>query len=104
MKADRKRRARPDRDAGWRPHGGHRKGLALAYRRTAEGYGTWSARLLLPGGKYALKALGSAVDFQDAGNTGVLTFFQAQDRGARDVQGAKRSSGVGTSRQQPADN
>ena len=71
------------------------KGLFLGYRRTAAGYGTWTARLLLSGGRtYALKAIGSADDFQDANGADVLTFFQAQDRARAISDEAKRCTGM----------
>lgn len=70
------------------------KGLALGYRRTGEGYGTWSARLLLPGGKYALRRLGDADDSQDANGADVLTYFQAQDKARELAEQAKNDAGI----------
>ncbi|MBX9905516.1 MAG: site-specific integrase [Burkholderiales bacterium] len=55
-------------------------GLTLIYRRTGEGYGTWTAKLALPRGKYALRAIGAADDYQDANGADVLNFHQAQDK------------------------
>jgi integrase len=72
------------------------KGLALGYRRTSEGYGTWSARLLLPSGKYVLRALGNADDFQAANAADVLTFFQAQDKARALADQAKSDAGIVT--------
>lgn len=56
------------------------KGVALAYRRTGEGYGTWSARIANGDGTYALRALGAADDTLAADGDRVLTFFEAQDK------------------------
>lgn len=56
------------------------KGLSLGYRRTAEGYGTWSARILQADGRYRLEAIGVADDRQTADGISVLTFFQAQEK------------------------
>src|SRR5258708_35177735 len=56
------------------------KGLTLIYRRTGEGYGTWTAKLALPAGKYVLRSLGAADDYQEANGADVLTFGQAHDR------------------------
>ena len=56
------------------------KGIALAYRRTGEGYGTWSARIANGDGTYALRALGAADDTLAADGDRVLTFFEAQDK------------------------
>lgn len=72
------------------------KGLALGYRRTSKGYGTWSARLLLPSGKYVLRALGNADDFQAANGADVLTFFQAQDKARALADQAKSDAGIVT--------
>lgn len=58
------------------------KGLALAYRRTDDGYGTWQARVW-DGAKYHYRNLGRADDYQEANGTDVLDFFQAQGK-ARD--------------------
>ena len=70
------------------------KGLALGYRRTQEGYGTWSARLMLTPGKYALRALATADDQQDANGVDVLAFFEAQAK-ARDMSDSvKEQDGV----------
>lgn len=53
------------------------KGLALGYRRTEAGYGTWQARVW-NGSKYLYQNLGRADDFQDADGQEVLDFYQAQ--------------------------
>jgi integrase len=55
------------------------KGVALSYRRTAAGFGNWGVRLAQPGGRYVLRALGSADDHLDADGTNVFDFFQAQE-------------------------
>ena len=70
------------------------KGLALGYRRTKEGYGTWSARLMLPSYKYALRALGTADDQQEANDVDVLTFYQAQDKARQVLDDVKIAGGV----------
>lgn len=53
------------------------RGLALAYRRTEDGYGTWQARVWT-GTEYLYRALGVADDYQEADGESVLTFQQAQ--------------------------
>ena len=75
----------------WVPIG---KGLALGYRRTKEGYGTWSARLMLKPDKYVLRALGSADDQQDADGVDVLTFYQAQDKARKLQEEIKAANGI----------
>src|SRR5215831_9731102 len=59
------------------------KGLAIAYRRTEDGYGTWQARVW-DGGRYSYRNVGRADDYQDANGTDVLDFYQAQGK-AREV-------------------
>lgn len=68
------------------------KGLALGYRRTTEGYGTWTVRLLDDEGRYVLKVLATADDFQDSDGDRVLDFFEAQERArvVAVVEGNKR--------------
>jgi integrase len=68
-------------------------GLTLIYRRTGEGYGTWSAKLALLGGKYAVRVLGAADDYQDANGVDVLNFYQAQDQARKVAHDAKASGG-----------
>lgn len=58
------------------------KGLALAYRRTEDGYGTWQARVW--DGRYNYRNLGRADDHQEANGIDVLDFYQAQGK-AREV-------------------
>lgn len=53
------------------------KGLALGYRRTEAGYGTWQARVW-NGEKYLYRQIGRADDFQDADGREVFDFYQAQ--------------------------
>lgn len=62
----------------WRTIG---KGLALGYRRGANG-GTWYMRRALPdeANQYAMLGIGSADDSLDADGVKVLTYFEAQDK------------------------
>lgn len=53
-------------------------GLVLVYRRTAAGFGTWSAKLPRQGGGYALRVLGEADDVREADGVKSLSFAQAQ--------------------------
>lgn len=69
------------------------EGLTLVYRRTGEGFGTWSAKLALPGSKYALRALGAADDYQEANGADVLSFHQAQDKARKLAEDAKVDAG-----------
>lgn len=55
------------------------KGLALAYRRTGSGYGTWQARVW-DGARYHYRNLGRADDYQGANGADVLDWFQAQGK------------------------
>src|SRR5512134_808677 len=71
-------------------------GLALCYRRGGQGSGTWSARLKLSDGRYALRALGTADDHAPANGTDVLTFAQAQKSALRLQDQAKRDEGIVT--------
>lgn len=56
------------------------KGVTLTYRRTREGYGTWSARVANGDGTYTLRLLGAADDTLAADGDRVLDYFQAQDK------------------------
>jgi integrase len=56
------------------------KGVAIGYRRTQEGFGSWSVRTVTPDGKYHIETIGMADDYQDADGAKVLDFFQAQDK------------------------
>ena len=69
-------------------------GVALIYRRTGSGYGTWSAKLALSGGRYALRAIGAVDDYQDANGTDVLSFAQAQKRALKLQEDARRDEGT----------
>lgn len=55
-------------------------GIALGYRRTTEGFGTWSVRMLQPDGRYQLKQIGCADDHLTADGNKVLDFFQVQEK------------------------
>jgi len=70
------------------------KGLTLIYRRTGEGFGTWTAKLALPGGKYTLRTLGGADDYQEANGADVLNFGQAHDRVRALANEAKANDGI----------
>lgn len=70
------------------------EGLAIVYRRTSEGFGTWSAKIALPGGQYALRKLGPADDYDDANGADVLTFWQAQDKARKLSREAKLNAGI----------
>lgn len=54
------------------------KRLALGYRRTSEGFGTWQARIFGQDGSYRFFSLAAADDQQDANGVDVLDFYQAQ--------------------------
>jgi integrase len=69
-------------------------GLTLVYRRTSDGFGTWSTKLALPSGKYALRALGTADDYQDANGADVLNFRQAQEKARGLAEVAKANAGI----------
>lgn len=68
-------------------------GLALAYRRTAVGYGTWQARQW-DGSRYHYRNLGAADDYQDANGIDLLTFYQAQDAVRKLAHDTKENAGV----------
>lgn len=55
------------------------QGLALAYRRADDGYGTWQGRVW-DGSRYHYRNLGRADDHQEANGQDVLDYFQAQGR------------------------
>jgi integrase len=69
-------------------------GLTLVYRRTGDGFGTWSTKLALPSGKYALRVLGTADDYQDANGLDVLSFRQAQEKARSLAEVAKANAGI----------
>ncbi|MBI2778381.1 MAG: site-specific integrase [Gammaproteobacteria bacterium] len=54
------------------------EGVALGYRRTGEGFGTWQARIW-DGTQYHYRKLGVADDHRDTNGVDVLSFIQAQD-------------------------
>ena len=72
-------------------------GLSLCYRRGPGGSGTWSARLLLESGRYALKSLGVADDYADADGRKVLAFKDAQ-KAALAYEAEEQRSGGGLDR------
>lgn len=67
--------------------------LALAYRRTERGYGTWQARYW-DGSKYHYRNLGEADDFKEDNGEDVLTYYQAQDAARKMANDAKVNAGV----------
>jgi integrase len=69
-------------------------GLTLVYRRTGDGFGTWSTKLALLSGKYALRALGTADDYQEANGADVLNFRQAQEKARGLAALAKANAGL----------
>lgn len=88
------RAARLRLKAGIRHWKGIGKGLALGYRRTTEGFGTWSIRILAGDNKYVLKAIGTADDYQEADGTTILSFFQAQELARQFSEQAKVNGGI----------
>lgn len=69
------------------------EGLALGYRRTTSGYGTWDARRRNDG-RYTYTSLGDADDYQDANGVDILDFFQAQDKARQIADDSKKAGGV----------
>jgi integrase len=68
-------------------------GLAIGYRRTADGYGVWMFRMMNPDREtYTYKSIARADDNHDADGEEVLTFSQAQEK-ARSL--AKETKAVG---------
>jgi site-specific recombinase XerD len=55
------------------------EGIALCYRRTEKGFGTWTARLWLAQ-QYRFTTLGEADDYRDADGEIVLSYYQAFDK------------------------
>jgi integrase len=80
--------------AGKRHFKGIQDGLALAYRRTAEGFGTWAARIRQANGKYALERLGQADDTAEANGDTVLTFAQAQRKAQERLAAVEKAGGI----------
>lgn len=72
-------------------------GVALGYRRTRAGFGTWSVRVLedSAAGRYSLTALGTADDLENADGREVLTYFQAAEK-ARASIGQARDQAAGS--------
>lgn len=65
------------------------RGVALAYRRTSDKFGTWQGRAY-DDGDYKYEQLGRADDFEDADGKDILTFIEAQQAAfafARAAQG-----------------
>lgn len=93
-----KRENRLEMPPGRRWWRGIHEGLALGYRRGKRRgnavSGTWTARLRLSGGTYALRAIGSADDYAEANGADVLTFAQAQKRAIELGEQVKRDEGV----------
>lgn len=80
--------------AGRRYWRGIHDGLALGYRRGKQGSGSWSARLRLNDGTYALRSLGNADDHAPANDADVFSFGQAQKRALALQDHAKRDEGI----------
>ncbi|MCG6862628.1 MAG: site-specific integrase [Chromatiaceae bacterium] len=66
------------------------EGLALGYRRTVKGNGSWQARLWT-GEKSVKHTLGEADDHMEADGANVLTFFQAQGKAIAFSEEARKS-------------
>lgn len=79
---------------GKRHFKGIQDGLALAYRRTADGFGTWAARIRQANGKYALERLGQADDTAEANGDTVLTFAQAQRKAQDRLAVIEKAGGI----------
>ena len=70
-------------------------GLAIGYRRTSEGYGTWILRAKSPDrSDYSYRTIGRADDNQDADGIEVLTFSQAQEKARTLLKELRASSHV----------
>ncbi|MGE0357299.1 MAG: tyrosine-type recombinase/integrase [Burkholderiales bacterium] len=82
--------------AGKRHWAGIAPGVALGYRRTKAGFGTWSVRVLedSAAGRYSLTAIGVADDIENANGREVLTYFQAVEK-ARGALGSARDKAKG---------
>lgn len=72
------------------------EGLALGYRRTKAGFGTWTVRVLTDpkAGRYATDRIGRADDFENADGREILTFDQATAR-ARELVASAREKASG---------
>jgi integrase len=58
-------------------------GLALRYRRTAQGYGVWYARIVDGRGNASEPRIGTADDYADADGNGIFDWKQAQAEARR---------------------
>ena len=54
------------------------KDVAIGYRRTKSGAGTWWMRIYLGAQKYRFEPIGTADDLSDADGVAILDFWQAQ--------------------------
>jgi integrase len=88
------RTARLRLSMGKRHFKGMGDGLTLIYRRTGNGFGTWSAKLRVSNGRYGWKPLGTADDYQDANGVDVLTFYQAQAKARSVADEVKATGGI----------
>ena len=61
-----------------------RDGVALCYRRTAQGYGVWTVRIENADGEEKMHRIGSADDYTEADGVNAFSYVQAQDQ-ARDL-------------------
>lgn len=69
------------------------EGLALCYRKTEAGIGTWAVRIIQGAErKQVMVKLGAADDALDADGEKILTYYQAQER-ARSIAAAPRPKG-----------
>lgn len=73
-----------------------RDGLALSYRRTGAGFGTWAVRIRQANGKYALERLAAADDNAPANGSTVLDFAQAQRAAIARMSDVERAGGIVT--------
>jgi integrase len=57
-----------------------RDGVALCYRRTAQGYGVWKVRVEDAEGREKMHRIGAADDYTEADGVNAFNYVQAQDR------------------------
>ncbi len=69
-------------------------GIALCYRRTKDGFGTWSIRMAVEKNRYVLEALAQADDHQEANGETVLSFEQAQDKALKRNKTVQQAGGI----------
>src|SRR5687768_12290676 len=85
-------------EKGRRYHCSISTGLKLLYRRTEDGHGTWTAKVRIPAGpnagKYSLKVIGPADDYQEADGVTVFNLDQAQEKAREIVAQAKVDGGI----------